>query len=94
VAVWAREGEERRRASGCARLAFVTREDGRLAAERLDIALDLAELAEEMVECRIRREHPEASDEDVERALGAWYATRSGALHGDGDGRPVPWPRR
>ena len=72
----------------------MTREDEQLASDRFETALELAELAEEMVECRVRREHPDATDEDVERALRAWYATRPGAVYGDSEGHPIPWPRR
>ena len=67
----------------------------RAAAEaRLATALELADLAAEMVECRLRREYPEASAEELNRRLAEWYQERPGALLGDGVGRPVAWPRR
>ncbi len=64
------------------------------AAARLKTALELADLAAEMMECRLRREYPEASEEELQRRLAGWYQARPGALHGDGVGRPVDWPRR
>jgi len=72
----------------------VTEQERAAAEARLTTALELADLAAEMVECRLRREHPEASAEEIERRLGAWYRERPGAPRGDGVGRPVEWPRR
>ena len=42
----------------------------------------------------LRRAHPGADDGAIEELLRAWLRTRPGAEHGDGVGRPVPWPRR
>lgn len=64
------------------------------AAERLEIALELADLAEEMMLQNLRREHPHESEEQVLARLDAWMRTRPGAEHGDSEGRPVAWPRR
>ncbi len=58
------------------------------------IALELADLTAEMVECRLRGEHPDASPEEIEGHLGEWYRERPGAARRDGVGRPVAWPRR
>lgn len=62
-------------------------------AERLRIALELTELAEQMMEQNLRRAHPEATDDEIERLLLEWLHARPGAEHGDAWGRPVPWPR-
>jgi hypothetical protein len=63
------------------------------AADRLRTALELADLAEEMVRARLRREHPDASDDEIEALVDSWYGTRPGAKHGDGEGVPGTWPR-
>jgi hypothetical protein len=77
-------------------LAFhdMTEQERAAAEARLATALGLADLAAEMVECRLRREYPEASAEELNRRLAEWYAARPGALRGDGVGRPIDWPRR
>lgn len=62
-------------------------------AARLDAALDLADLAVEMVELRVRRERPELSDQEVQRLVAAWRRERPGAASGDAEGRLVAWPR-
>jgi hypothetical protein len=72
----------------------VTDQERAAAEARLATALELADLAAEMVECRLRREHPEATTEELNRRLAEWYRERPGALRGDGVGRPVDWPRR
>ena len=64
------------------------------AAERLEMAFELAELAEELQRQRLRRRLPAATEEHIERLLEEWYLTRPGAEHGDADGRSVGWPRR
>jgi Xaa-Pro aminopeptidase len=64
------------------------------ASELLEDALELADLAEEMMEQRLRRERPGASDAEVDRALGDWLAERPGAPHGDAWGTVVTLPRR
>jgi hypothetical protein len=66
------------------------------AAQRLDDALELADLAERMVRARIRREHPELSEVEVEveaRVL-AWLQERPGAVDGDAEGSVVELGRR
>jgi len=63
------------------------------AAERLRLALDLCALGEQMMRQVLRRRFPDASDEDVERRLAAWFSERPGAEHGDAAGRPGTWPR-
>ena len=65
-----------------------------LCSDRLNVALDLAEVAEEMLAQRLRREHPEPSEDDIHQRLRAWYENRPGARFGDAEGRPDQWPRR
>jgi hypothetical protein len=64
------------------------------AARRLEIALDLADLAPEIYEAKVRREAPGLSDAEVAKRVTAWLRTRPGAEDGDAEGRPVAWPRR
>ena len=59
------------------------------AAANLEDALELADLAERMVRARLRREHPEWSDGELEERVLAWLHERPGAEHGDADGIPV-----
>jgi hypothetical protein len=61
-------------------------------ASRLRTALDLCELGESIRRAQLWREHPEATDEEIEALLIAWLRTRPGAEHGDGWGRPIFWP--
>ena len=63
------------------------------AAERLEQALELADLAEEMLLLRLRREHPDASPDEIEQMVQAWYLLRPGAEHGDAVGQRVAIPR-
>lgn len=57
-------------------------------AERLRIALDLHDAGVEMMRQNLRRRHPGASDQEIERLLLAWLRERPGAEHGDAVGRP------
>jgi hypothetical protein len=61
-------------------------------AARLRTALDLCELGESMRRAQLRREHPGATDDEIEALLVAWLETRPGAEHGDAWGRPISWP--
>jgi hypothetical protein len=58
---------------------------------RLALALDLFEASEEIVRQNLRRQHPTASPELIERYLDEWLHNRPGAESGDG---PVARPRR
>jgi hypothetical protein len=60
---------------------------------RVTTALELCDLGEELVEQRLRREHPFADDEGVRQLVATWYTTRPGAAQGDAIGRPGIWPR-
>ncbi len=64
-----------------------------MARSNVQIALDLAQLAANLVAQRHRREHPEASDEEIRGVVAAWYASRPQAPYGDAVGIPGTWPR-
>jgi hypothetical protein len=70
----------------------VTGESPEALAMRLRTALDLCELGESIRLAQLRRDHPEATDEEIEALLVAWLETRPGAEQGDGWGRPISWP--
>ncbi|MCK6461324.1 MAG: hypothetical protein L6Q95_15690 [Planctomycetes bacterium] len=57
-------------------------------AERLRMALDLHDTGVEMMRQNLRRRHPEASEQEIERLLLARLHGRPGAEHGDAVGRP------
>ncbi len=61
---------------------------------RLELAFDLYEAGEQMMRQNLKRRHPEADREEIERRLAAWLCRRPGAESGDGAGRPVAWPRK
>jgi hypothetical protein len=58
--------------------------------ERLRVAFDLFEAGVSMRRASLRREHPEAGPDEIDRLLREWLATRPGAEHGDAIGRPRP----
>jgi hypothetical protein len=58
-------------------------------AEGLETALQLFELAVDMLRARLRRERPGISDAEVEEAVRAWVRHRPGAEHGDCAGPPA-----
>lgn len=64
------------------------------ARDRLEDALELADLAERMVRCRLRREAPDASSEEIERRVLAWLQEPRGALDADAEGRVVALGKR
>jgi hypothetical protein len=64
------------------------------AAVRLRMALDLFETGLEMMRQKLRRDHPDLADHEVEARLGSWLRERPGAEFGDAVGRPAAWPRR
>ncbi len=53
------------------------------------MALDLFQVGVDVMRQNLRRRHPEAPDEDIERLLGGWLQERPGAECGDCPGRPV-----
>lgn len=56
--------------------------------ERMRLAFDRFEAAEEMMRLNLRRRHPDADVDEIERRLTEWLHTRSrpGAEHGDASG--------
>lgn len=56
--------------------------------ENMRMTFELYELAERMMEQKLRRENPEASDEEIEEGIRAWLRRRPGAELGDGPGVP------
>ena len=71
---------------------FVDDDSADALAARLRTALDLCEMGESMRRAQLRREHPAATDDEIEALLITWLETRPGAEHGDGWGRPISWP--
>jgi hypothetical protein len=53
------------------------------------MALDLFQAGVDVMRQNLRRRHPEAQDEEIERLLGDWLQERPGAESGDCPGRPV-----
>ena len=70
----------------------VTDDSPEAMAARLRTAFDLCELGESVRRAQLRREHPDATDDEIEALLIAWLETRPGAEHGDACGRPITWP--
>ena len=64
------------------------------AAARLRIALDLFETGVEMMRQKLRRDHPDLADHEIQARVRAWLQERPGAKFGDAVGRHVSWPRR
>jgi hypothetical protein len=62
-------------------------------ATRFRVACELSDAAIQLVRARLRRQHPEATDDQLSRMVDAWLETRPGAEQGDGVGRLVAWPR-
>lgn len=51
--------------------------------------LDLFETGVDLMRQNLRRNHPEAGEEEIERLLEEWLRDRPGAATGDSPGRPV-----
>ncbi len=58
--------------------------------EKLLWALDLHETGVALMRQNLRREHPQASEEEIEKLLVAWLHRRPGAEHGDAAGGVRP----
>lgn len=63
-------------------------DQARATAERLRQALDMMDAGISMKRAQLRRQYPDASEEENERRLRDWLGTRPGAEHGDAIGRP------
>ena len=61
--------------------------------DRLLATFDMFELGVDMMAANLRRRHPHASPEEIERLIDAWLLERPGAEEGDGPGVPVPLER-
>jgi hypothetical protein len=57
--------------------------------DRLIQAFEMFEFGVEMMAANLRRRHPNASSDEIERLLEAWLADRPGAELGDSDGTLV-----
>jgi len=64
-----------------------------VAAARLRMAFELFETGLYIMRQKLRREHPEWTEAQVEARLVEWLRERPGAEHGDAEGRPGRWPR-
>lgn len=62
-------------------------------AARLALALEMHAVGEAMMRQKLRREHPDADEAEIEARIVAWLQERPGAEFGDAAGRPVAWPR-
>jgi hypothetical protein len=71
----------------------VTPEEHDRAVRRLHTAFDLFEAGWDMQRQKLRRQHPEASDREINHLLVLWLRERPGAEHGDACGTPGTWPR-
>jgi hypothetical protein len=58
-------------------------------ADAFRATLDLFEAGLDLMRQNLRRNHPAASDEEIERLLGEWLVHRPGAESGDCPGRAV-----
>jgi Rv0078B-related antitoxin len=52
-------------------------------ATRLRAALDLFEVGEAMLRCRLRRERPDADETEITAEINSWLHRRPGAEFGD-----------
>ena len=58
-------------------------------AEAFRTTLDLFETGLALMRQNLRRSHPEAGDDEIERLLHEWLVHRPGAESGDCPGRPI-----
>jgi hypothetical protein len=61
--------------------------------ERLLATFEMFDLGVDMMAANLRRRHPHASPEEIERLLDDWLLERPGAEEGDGPGVPVSLER-
>ena len=60
-------------------------------ADAFRTTLDLFSTGLDVMRQNLRRSHPEAGDEEIERLLHQWLLDRPGAVAGDCAGRAVEW---
>ncbi|MGB0678860.1 MAG: hypothetical protein ACPGUV_04280 [Polyangiales bacterium] len=58
------------------------------AMRNMQAAVDMLELAEQILRQNLRRRHPDMDEAAIEQAVRDWYAHRPGAQWGDGVGTP------
>ena len=68
-------------------------EDPETLRDKLLATFEMFELGVEMMAANLRRRHPRATPEEIERLLDAWLLERPGAETGDEPGTPVPLER-
>ncbi|WP_157129105.1 hypothetical protein [Nocardia amamiensis] len=56
--------------------------------QRLRLAMEMYEFGVRMQRTRIRRNRPEATEDEIDEAVNEWLLTRPGAPLGDAVGRP------
>ena len=56
-------------------------------ARRLRQTFDMFDAGVSMMRARLRREHPDADDREIDHLVRVWLHTRPGAEHGDSPGR-------
>lgn len=61
--------------------------------DRLLAAFEMFDFGVEMMAANLRRRHPRASPEEIERLIDAWLLERPGAEDGDGPGVRVSLER-
>lgn len=61
--------------------------------DRLLATFEMFDFGVEMMAANLRRRHPDAAPEDIERMLDAWLLERPGAEEGDAPGVPVSLER-
>ena len=61
-------------------------------AERFRIALDLFDTGVRLMRQNLSRDHPDATEKEIDDRLRAWLRHRPGAEHGDCPGRRLDWP--
>jgi hypothetical protein len=60
--------------------------------ERFRLALALFDFAQAMYRHRLRRDHPDATDAEIDRRIASWLQKRPGAELGDCPGPARRWP--
>jgi hypothetical protein len=63
-------------------------------ADAFRTTLELFETGLDLMRQNLRRNHPEAGDQEIERLLHAWLLERPGAEFGDCPGRRIDLPGR
>lgn len=59
------------------------------ASDAFRTTLDLFSTGLDLMRQNLRRDHPQADDDEIDRRLRQWLHERPGAVSGDGEGRPV-----